>query len=215
MGSGAGRRQFLFEVDEFLAARHEVQQFVARNAALRIGADAAAAFQDREAVADRIGVMHIVRNEDHANAADPRLGDELQHDGGLVNAERRSRLVEDQHPGAEMNGARDGKALPLAAGQACRPAARDRAIVCPCCSIRDRRWHWRSRDRTASTAPSASRARGQERNCVPRSSTAPERGPDRRWRCRDRAFPSARQSAPARPRRGSLLHRGHRRQRGS
>ena len=40
-----------------------------------------------------------------------------QDDRGLLDAQRRGRLVEDQHAGAEVLGARDGQRLALAAGQ--------------------------------------------------------------------------------------------------
>ena len=46
-----------------------------------------------------------------------RLDDQLQHDRRLMHAQRRGRLVEDQHLGAEIDGAGDRQALALAARQ--------------------------------------------------------------------------------------------------
>ena len=45
------------------------------------------------------------------------LGDVAQHHRGLLDAERRGRLVEDQDAGAEIDGAGDRHALALAAGK--------------------------------------------------------------------------------------------------
>jgi len=48
-------------------------------------------------------MVDVVGDQDDAEAAIARLGDQAQHDGGLVDAERRGRLVEDQDLGAEMH----------------------------------------------------------------------------------------------------------------
>src|SRR5262245_57794982 len=71
-GDAAQPRQFRFEIDQLLAAGHEIEKFIARDGASWISARAASAFQDREAVADGIGMMDIVRDEDHADAARTR-----------------------------------------------------------------------------------------------------------------------------------------------
>src|SRR5664280_4426 len=55
-------------------------------------------FEDQEAVTDRIGVVRVVCDEDDAQPAVPRLRDVAQHDPGLFYAQRRGRLVQDQHP---------------------------------------------------------------------------------------------------------------------
>jgi len=62
-------------------------------------------------------MVDVVGDQDDAEAAIARLGDQAQHDGGLVDAERRGRLVEDQDLGAEMHRPGDRQALPLAARQ--------------------------------------------------------------------------------------------------
>jgi hypothetical protein len=46
-----------------------------------------------------------------------RLGDVLQHHAGLLDAQRRGRLVEDEHAGPEVHRPGDGDALALAAGE--------------------------------------------------------------------------------------------------
>jgi hypothetical protein len=60
-------------------------------------------------------VVRIVGDEDDAEPAVARLCDVAQHDTRLLDAERRRRLVEDQHLRAEVDGARDRDRLPLAA----------------------------------------------------------------------------------------------------
>ena len=58
-----------------------------------------------------------MRDEDHRDAPVPRLQDVLEHDTGLLDAEGRGRLVEDQHAGTEVDRTRDRDRLPLAAGE--------------------------------------------------------------------------------------------------
>ena len=56
-----------------------------------------------------------------------RAADQLEHVDALLDAERRGRLVEDQHARAEVDGARDREALPLAARhRADRPGSASR-----------------------------------------------------------------------------------------
>ena len=59
----------------------------------------------------------FVRDEDHAQAARPQKIDVLQHGRGLVDAERRRRLVEDEYPSAEMHRSRNRQTLPLSSRQ--------------------------------------------------------------------------------------------------
>ena len=68
-------------------------------------------------VADQVGVVRVVGDEHDAQAGVPRRRGVLEHDTGLLDAERRGRLVEDQHPGAEVDRPGDRHALPLAAGE--------------------------------------------------------------------------------------------------
>ena len=62
---------------------------------------------------------------------------------------RRGRLVEDQHLGAEMDGARDGEALALAARQRADRLLGIAQLDAHVAAVRDRRCGWRSRRRTA------------------------------------------------------------------
>ena len=76
------------------------------------------AVEHREAVADRIGVADVVGDEDRRRG--PWRGPEAMYFSTIevwCDAERRGRLVEDQHLGAEIDGAGDGDALALAARQ--------------------------------------------------------------------------------------------------
>src|SRR5882724_5287505 len=81
--------KLVFEIDEFLAAGHHLRDAVAGDVALRVGSQALAAIEHREAIRDRIGVVHIVRDEDDAQAAGAGAGDDAQHDRRLMHAERR------------------------------------------------------------------------------------------------------------------------------
>ena len=62
-------------------------------------------------------MVRVVGDEDHRHASLPRLKDVFQDDTRLFHPERRGRLVEDQHAGAEIHGPRDRHRLTLATGQ--------------------------------------------------------------------------------------------------
>ena len=76
-----------------------------------------AQLQDDEVVADQVGVVRVVGDEDDAEAGVARRRGVLQHHAGLLDAERRRRLVEDQHPGAEVDRTGDRDTLALTAGE--------------------------------------------------------------------------------------------------
>ena len=80
---------------EVLAAGHDRDHLVARDFRLAVGAAVAAPIEQGEHVADRIGVVDVVADEDDRQAAHARLDDELQHHRRLMHAERRGRLIED------------------------------------------------------------------------------------------------------------------------
>ena len=109
--------QLVAELGELLAAGHHLGQLRDRDLVLRVGAHHPPELEEHEAVADGIGVVRVVGDEDDAPAHVARLQDVLEHDAGLADAEGGGRLVEDQHPGAEVDGPRDRDGLPLAAGQ--------------------------------------------------------------------------------------------------
>src|SRR4051794_19578455 len=94
--AAAERRDLALEIDQILAAGHLSKQLVAAYGVTDIGAGRAPPVEQGEAVADDIGVMDVVRDEHHADAAGARLCDQAQHDCGLVHAERGGRLIEDQ-----------------------------------------------------------------------------------------------------------------------
>ncbi len=61
-------------------------------------------------------MLHVVGNEDHAHPVFLEAADELEHLRGLLDAEGRGRLVEDDYAPAPQHGPRDREALTLAAG---------------------------------------------------------------------------------------------------
>src|SRR3954454_1187309 len=109
--------QLMLERVELGAAGHLLDELVARDLALAPVAHQPLAIEDHEAIADRIGVMRVVGDEDHAAAAVARLRHVAQHDARLLDAERAGGLVEDQHLRAEVDGARDRHRRALAARQ--------------------------------------------------------------------------------------------------
>src|SRR3954447_19437115 len=115
----SGRRslQLVGELVELGPAGHEPRDLLLRDLALGEVAEAAAPAEQEEPVGHREGVVRVVGDEDDADAAVARLRDVAQDDAGLPHAQRRRRLVEDQHPGAEVDGAGDGHGLPLAPGE--------------------------------------------------------------------------------------------------
>jgi len=101
-----------------LAACHKVGDLFARLLALAEVGRLGAFDQNREVVADRQRMDHVVSDENHRNALFARLENDAENMRRLLDAQRRGRLVEDQHAGAEMHGARNRKRLTLAARQA-------------------------------------------------------------------------------------------------
>ena len=87
------------------AAGHQPDELGLVDLALGVRAQHLPAVEDDEAIADGVGVMGVVRDEDHGHAALPRLQHVAQHDAGLLDAERRGGLVQDQDTRAEVDGA--------------------------------------------------------------------------------------------------------------
>ena len=73
--------------------------------------------QQQEPVADQVGVARGVGHLQHGQSLAAGGDDRLQHQRLLGDGERRRRLVDDQRPRAEVQGAGDGQALPLAGAQ--------------------------------------------------------------------------------------------------
>ena len=106
----------LGEVGHFSAPRHHFLELVAGLLGARERAGRAAAVEHGEPIADRVGVAHVVGDEDDADALLAQPRHVAQHHRGLPHPERRGRLVEDQHPRPEIDRPRDRQRLPLAAG---------------------------------------------------------------------------------------------------
>ena len=75
----------------------------------------AAQAEDDDAVGDGADVLHVVADHDHAAPAVAQPLDEVEHLGGLGDAERGGRLVEDDHLRVTQQRAGDGDGLPLPA----------------------------------------------------------------------------------------------------
>ena len=77
----------------------------------------AAQAEDDHAVGDRAHVLHVVADHDHAEPAVAQPLDEVEHLGGLGDAEGGGRLVEDDDLRVTQQRAGDGDGLPLPARQ--------------------------------------------------------------------------------------------------
>src|SRR5919107_925938 len=102
---------------ELGATGHHLDELVAADLTALPCALELAAVEDHEVIADRVRVMRVVADEDHAHATLARLHDVAQHNPGLLHAERGGGLVEDQHLGTEVERSRDRHRLALTAGQ--------------------------------------------------------------------------------------------------
>ena len=169
---------------ELGTARHLADELLAGDVALRVVADHAAAVEEHEVVADRVGVMRVVRDEDHADAALGRLHDVAKHDARLLDAERRRRLVEDQHAGAEVDRARDRDRLPLAARQRADRLVGVADVDAHLRHLLARPSSSRRRYRSRLQGPSPSSAPRPGRSCARSTSAAPSPDPGRRSRSR-------------------------------
>src|SRR6202000_3220452 len=87
--SGRGATfQFVEQTLDLGATGHHVEHFLLADVFLGERAHRLAAIEQGEAVADWIGVMHVVRDEDHRDAALACLMDQLEHVAALLDAER-------------------------------------------------------------------------------------------------------------------------------
>ena len=67
--------ELVLELRQLATARHQADELLAVDLGLREVAEALAAVQDHEAVADRVGVVRVVGDEDDGDAALARLED--------------------------------------------------------------------------------------------------------------------------------------------
>ena len=71
-------------------------------------------------VGDVAGEAHLVRDDDHGHMLVGKVADDLEHAFGELGVKGAGGLVEEQHVGVQGQGARDGHALLLAAGELAR-----------------------------------------------------------------------------------------------
>src|SRR3990172_1737757 len=109
--------QFLGERLELGAPGHQPDQLVTVHLTLAVVAHRPAPVEDEETIPDRKGVVGVVGDEDHPQAAFSRLDDVLEHYPRLLDAECGGGLVEDPPLRPEVDGAGDAHRLPFAAGQ--------------------------------------------------------------------------------------------------
>ena len=114
---------------ELLSARHHADELLESELPAAVVRVHLAPPQHHEPVADRKGMKGIVSDEHHPDAPLPRPGDVPEHYTRLLHAERRGRLVEYEHPRAEMDGARDGDSLALTAAQRATGCATSRTFT--------------------------------------------------------------------------------------
>ena len=85
--------------------------------AARHDTDQAAVLHHRQAVGEIEDVVDVVADQDDADPLARQFADQRADLAGLLRSERRRRLVHDQDPGVEVDGAGDGHRLALAAGK--------------------------------------------------------------------------------------------------
>src|SRR6478752_4473583 len=107
--------QLVRELGELVTAGHLAGQLVETHVGALLVEHGLAELEDDEVVADEVRVVRVVGDEDDAEAGVAGRSRVLQHHAGLLDAEGRGRLVEDEHAGAEVDGAGDRDALALAA----------------------------------------------------------------------------------------------------
>src|SRR3712207_4960158 len=101
---------------ELVPTGHHRGELLAGDLALAEVPHAAAAVEQQEPVTDRVRVVRVVGDEHDADALVAGLRDVAEHHAGLLDPQRRGRLVEDQHPGTEVHGPGDRHRLPLPTG---------------------------------------------------------------------------------------------------
>src|SRR6478752_6147317 len=106
--------QLVRELGELVAAGHLARELVETDVGALLVEHGLAELEDDEVVADEVGVVRVVGDEDDAEAGVAGRSRVLEHDTGLLDAEGRGRLVEDEHAGAEVDGPGDRDALALA-----------------------------------------------------------------------------------------------------
>ena len=96
-GGRGVRRGFRRELRLDVAADHQADDLGVRALALGEGLDVAAVAEDRERVAERLDLVHAVRDEERRDALGLQLGQEIIDGLDVARGQGRGRLVEDQH----------------------------------------------------------------------------------------------------------------------
>src|SRR5690349_5558015 len=109
--------QLVRELGQLVAAGHLAGELVEGHIGALLVEHGLPELEDHEVVADEVGVVRVVRDEDDAEARVTCRRGVLQHDAGLLDAEGGGRLVEDEHAGAEVDRPGDGDTLALTAGE--------------------------------------------------------------------------------------------------
>jgi hypothetical protein len=112
IGSGFGIRRLC------VAAHDEMGEVVRREGAEGPVVDLAAGAHDDHAIGERDHIPHVVADQDDCATGGLELADQVEDEGGLLDAECRRRLVHDDDVGIPAQRARDRYSLPLAAGEA-------------------------------------------------------------------------------------------------
>ena len=96
LGAG-GADRLRRELGLDVAADHQPDDLGGRAGALGEGLDVAAVAEDREGVAERLDLVHAVRDEDRGDALGLQLGEQAVDGLDVAAGQRRGRLVEDEH----------------------------------------------------------------------------------------------------------------------
>src|SRR5919201_6359628 len=97
------RLELVLELGELGAAGHQADELLLVDLTLRVRPEGLSPVQDHEAVAHRVRVVRVVADEDDTGAVLAGAHDVAEHDPRGFDAEGGGRLVEDQHPRAEVD----------------------------------------------------------------------------------------------------------------
>jgi len=110
-----GTLEFMFKARKFTAAGHMIDESLERQMlAWGVKFDLAK-FENDEVIANKVGMMRVVRDEDDPDASVARRSDVFEYNTRLFDAECGGGFVKDQHSRTEVDGARNSDDLPLSA----------------------------------------------------------------------------------------------------
>src|SRR5712692_9406685 len=108
--------QLVAQLFHLFASGHHTYDLLTADFGFGKGTIAAPAIEQCEVVANRIGMMGVVRNKDHPQATRSRLGDVAQDHASLLHAQCRRRLVENQYFRSKVHSTRNRNRLALTTG---------------------------------------------------------------------------------------------------